>query len=277
MIFELILSNTGGQNHMLPKPELTEPELRKFGIDTISYRCQPYAIATGVSDEEVANADDEQDPEAEASLFIGENAALNREILFNDAFMKTGVWGTDKTLTTRWDATGGAPLEGRVEEAKLTIYQQTGKRANFMVMGAVLASRLRFNQDLIDTVNGGATPENPALIDEALFSRLFGIENIYIMRAGQNDTIDGATEVAADNTFINSEAVLIGHRAPVIGLRTPTAALVFEWDVFGTGNPIGVTEHDADRAYGTVYQGVDAFQMKVIAPELGYFIADTIS
>ena len=255
----------------------TKAEAIEFNVSTDTYNCIQWHAAAEVLDEERVDADEALDPDRDAAELLGQQFAMHEEQLFADTYLNSSAWN-NQTLTTTWEDDMSTPIAD-VNKAKLNILRRTGKMPNKMILGAETASILMTNEDIRGTVEGGATTSDPAIIDESFLSRAFGLR-VMVMKASKTNAIEGATAVDTDEVFINKEKCLICY-APdgVVGLRTVSAAVKFEWDMFSTGRPINVRRFRSqyEEEMLTKYVGIHAFHHKIVGKPLGVYIENTIS
>ena len=65
-------------------------------VSTDDFYCPIYHLAYPINDEDIENADEVLDYEANGSEWLADQFKLNREIYMVENFFKTGVWGRDR-------------------------------------------------------------------------------------------------------------------------------------------------------------------------------------
>ena len=108
------------------------------------------------------------------------------------------------------------------------------------------------------------------IITEELLRAVFNVDRLVVTWAIQNTGNQGGAD-AFD--FMNGKNALLCYSAPSPGLQTPTAGYIFSWAGFlgsaATGTRVKRFRMEAiesDRIEGEM-----AFDMKVVAPDLGVF------
>jgi hypothetical protein len=257
----------------------TESAGSGYSLDnTPTYFADRYSVHKDIPDEVRANADAALNPDREATVFVTTKALIKREKLFVGRYFKSGVWGTDIAGVAatpgagevlRWSDGNSDPIK-HVRDAKRTIRQSTGFEPNKLVLGRAVYDALMDHPDIIDRVKYGQTAGAPAKGSLNALSTLFEIEEILVMNSIENTAKEGQT---AAHSFIGGKHAMLCHSAGSPGLMTPTAGYTFSWTGL-MGNGI---EGNRIRQFRLEREGVDrveidmCFDLKVVAPELGYF------
>lgn len=259
------------------RPPAAESAGSGWTIDnTPTYFADVYAIHKDVDDQVRANQDSVLDVDREATEFVSRDLMLKKELVWAATYFTTGVWtgsstGTDVTPATLWDAANSTPIEDLRAELIAT-KRRTGFRANKVTMGEEVWNVLQDHPDFLERIKYTQT----AIVSTGLLAAVLGVDEVLIAGGVQDVSIEGAAE---DMEFIFGKNVLIAYGAPRPGLLTPTAGYTFAWTgLFGAG-AMGTRikrfrmEHlAADRVEGEM-----AFDMKVVAPEMGAFLTGVIS
>lgn len=257
----------------------TESAGSGYSLDnTPTYFADRYSVHKDIPDEVRANADAALNPDREATVFVTTKALIKREKLFVNKYFKTGVWGTDLAgvasapsagQVLQWSDAASDPIKN-VRDAKRTIRQSTGFEPNKLVLGRAVYDALVDHPDVIDRVKYGQTAGAPARGTLQAIATLFEIDEILVMNSIENTAKEGQT---AAHSFIGGKHAMLCHSASAPGLMTPTAGYTFSWTGL-MGNGI---EGNRIRQFRLEREGVDrveidmCFDLKVVAPELGYF------
>jgi hypothetical protein len=92
-----------------------------------------------------------------------------------------------------------------------------------------------------------------------------------VSKAIENTAAEGLTNA---HSFIAGSNALLTYAAPAPSLMTPTGGYTFSWSGFmGQTNAFGVSTKRfyLDALESTRVEAQMAFDMKLVAPELGYF------
>lgn len=242
-----------------------------FKLSTNPYFARVYAFHKDVTDQQRANQDAPIDLDNSATQYVSQKLLIRRERLWAATYFATGIWGNDVT-PTRWDQTTSDPIVD-VRTAARTIHQRTGFRPNKMVVGRDAYDLLLDNDALLSRITGGATREMPAQVLRTLIAQLFELEEIFVMDGVVNTAVEGATDAYS---FIGGDNALVYYAPNTVSLNQPTAGLQFSWTGMVGSTPSGtrikrfrMEQNEADRIEGQM-----AFDYRVTASELGYFLSD---
>lgn len=263
----------------------TESAGGSYDIDnTPTYFAKVYAFHKDIPDQVRANADVVVSPDREATEYVTHKALIRREKIFAANYMTTSVWTTDiqgvaasptGAQVLQWNDANSTPIQD-IRTAKTTVLESTGYEPNTLVLGKAVYDQLIDHPDIVDRVKYGQTPGQPAIANLEALMKLFEIERILVMKAIENTAKKNQTAV---HTFIGGKKALLCYSAPSPGIMTPTAGYTFSWTGFlgaGTeGNRIKRfrMEHlESDRVEVQM-----AFDLKLVAADLGYFFYDIVA
>lgn len=230
------------RNEMQPRARATESAGGGFEVDnTNSYSCDKFALHLDITDDDRRGADSVFQLDADATVYLTQQAMLNMEINFASTVFATSTWtgsstGSDITPSTKWDNSSGKPVAD-VKTQKKSILQKTGQMANTLVCGRGAWDAIAENADVLDrikhTQRGIVTPE--------LVAAAMELDAVYVADAIQTSSKEGAsTETTA---FINTQDdALLLYVPKVVGKWTPLGACTFIW----TGDQgMGLNEYGA--------------------------------
>lgn len=265
----------------------TESAGGSYKLDnTPTYFAKVYAFHKDIPDEVRANSDAVLAPDREATEYVTTKGLIKREKLWAQKYFTTGVWGTDETPGTLWDAANSTPIID-VREAKRQVLRDTGYEPNTWVLGKKVYDILLDHPAIIDRVKYGQTGPNPAMAGMAALMALFEIERIFVMKAIENVDAEKATDFVHppaadyfDHQFIGSEVdSLLCYSAPSPGLMTPTAGYTFSWSsMVGAGSEgnrikrFRMEQLESDRVENQM-----AFDQKLVSADLGFFFNNTVA
>lgn len=262
----------------------TESKGGGYNIDTApNFFCHVYSFHKDIPDQMRDNADAQLNPDREATIYVTQKALIKREKIFAQAYFRTGVWsygvagvssnpGANQVL--KWTDANSTPIED-VRRARTGILENTGFEPNVMVMGKYVLDALLDHPDLIDRIkySGGVGNNNPAMVNMQALAALFEVDKILVMKAIENISKEG---VAAVHKFIGGNHVLLCHSTTSPGLMTPTAGYTFSWTGQSGSGPMGnrIKQFRMENLESDRVEISMAFDMKVIAQDLGYFMSD---
>lgn len=256
-----------------------------YGISTASYACDVYAIHKDVGDQVRANADAPIDPDAEATVFCTQRLMLRMEMDWMSKCFATSKWGTDVTgvasgattgQTVHWsNYTSGDPIQD-VETGKAKILGTTGFEPNTLVLGYEVFQKVKNHPDIVDRIKYSSTNASPAIASEQALAQLFGVDRVLVSRAVKATNIEGET---AAYSFTAGKGALLAYVAPSPGLLTPSAGYTFAWRGAsdGAGENIGVSRFRMDEYRADRIEAQMAWDIKVVATDLGYFFNTIIA
>ena len=257
-------------------------------FDTDSYFCHVYAVHKDIDDQVRANADGNFRLDADATKFITNQLLLKRDLDWADAYFKTGVWATDQTGVSsgptgaqflQWDQAGSDPI-ANIAQYTIDFRELTGFSPNTMVVGANVMRVLKNHPDILDRIKY----TQKGVVTEDLIAGLFGVNKLLVSYATSAATPEltdaSAQDAAATYSFIaNSKAALLCYTTSSPSLMTPAAGYTFTWNGYAAGNSQGIRvksfrqEHIAsDRVEAEM-----TYDMKVIAPDMGVFLASAVA
>ncbi len=249
----------------------TESAGTGYGLSTASYSCDVYALHKDIGDQTRANADAPLNPDMDATRFLTQQMLIRQEVEWAAAAFTTGVWGTDATPSTLWDAASSTPIAD-VETAKNTVLTNTGYVPNTVIMSYKVLSALMDNSDIIDRIKYTSQDS----VSEELLARLFGVDRVMVMAGTYNTAAEGAT---ASYSQIGDKDVLVAYVAPTAGLMVPSAGYTMLWNGVsqGFGTSTAVARYRMDTLRADRIEIESAWDTKIVSSALGYFLSNVTS
>ena len=253
-----------------PRAPGTESAGGGFELETAAYNCLVEAWHHDIPDEVRANADSELQYDRAAAEFVAQKLLTRKEKRWLAAYFQSGVWGTDTGLANAWDTVSTNTLPA-VHTAITAIWGATGFKPNVMVITPKILMALRDNDRIRDQFKYVSAES----IDTVMLARYYGIDRIVVSAAVETTGPEGGTQATA---FMAAQNVLIAYSAPSPSLMAPSAGYQFVWSGY-LGSSQGaqirrlrIDTHKKDRIEGEI-----AYDMKVIAPELGYLLTSAVA
>lgn len=260
----------------------TESAGSGYNIDnTPTYFADVWSLHKDIPDQHRANADSVLNLDREATEFLTHKALIRKEKVFAGNFLNTGLWDTDITgvaatpgggQVLQWNDDASTPLQD-IERGINEILSNTGFLPNTFTMGRGVWSQLKNHPDIVDRIKYGTTDKTTASVTLQSLSNLIAEDipgfRVFVMNAVENTAKEGQTAV---HTFINRDRALLSYATPTPGLMTPTAGYDFQWKGLMRGTNFTQMKKfrmellSADRAEIEM-----AFDLKLVAPELGFF------
>lgn len=250
----------------------------KYGQD--SYYAHITAIHHDIDDPTRANSDQWANQDVSATRWVSRQLKLKREEEWAARYFATGVWGTNIT------GVAGAPGANQVLQwsddlsdpiGTLALYadsveELTGYRPNRLILGPRIATRLRQHPDFIERVK--YTQRGVITLD--LLAGLLDVDRVLVARATHNTAPEGAAEA---NSFIYGDGALLVYASDAPSLMEPSGGYIFTWNGLLGANAFGgriktfrMEALESDRVEGEM-----AYDMKVVAPDVGVFFTDLLA
>lgn len=254
------------------RPPATESVGSGWNLSTATYLCDVYALHKDLDDQTLANADGALNLEADAARFVAQRMLLRHEIEWVSTFFGATIWGTDATPANLWsDYALSTPLAD-VETAKRTVLVNTGYRPNTGVMGYDVFIQLLNHPDIVERIK--YTDSRAVTLD--IMARYFGLDRLFVAEAVKATNIEGET---AAMSFTHGKHMLVCYVPPSPGLLVPSAGYTFTWTGVsdGAGMNIGTTRFYMPEIRATRIESQMAWDSKVVATDLGYFLESVVS
>lgn len=252
--------------------DATESAGGGYNLTTDSYRADVFAFHKDVGDQTRANADAPINVDREAAEFVTSRLLLKMETEFVNSYFKSGVWATDATPSNLWSNYSTSDPIADVEAGKRAILSTTGFEPNTLVLGYDVFTKLKNHPDLVDRIK--YTSSN--VITSDMMARMFEVDRVLVAKSVKATNNEGATG-AYD--FTHGKHALLCYSAPSPGLLQPSAGYVMSWTGVsgGIGTTIGTSRFRMESLKADRIEAEVAFDMKVVASDLGYFFASAVS
>lgn len=263
------------------------PAVRQgYGVDTLSYVCDLFALGKEIDDQVRANEDSPLNSDRTAMKFVTRAALMNREKSFKDAFWGTSKWTTDLTGNTsasavlsggtfkQWNDTAATPIED-VANAKIIMEKLTGFTPQVLAMGKLVWEALKVCPEILTRITGGSTSVNPAHVTKQLVAQLLEVDEIVVLDAVENTAGHGNTMTG---DYIFGKQALLMYRDDTIGVETPTAARTITWQQYaGNKNGTRILKWRDESVHSDIIEIESTYVHKIIAPDLGIFMTSAVA
>lgn len=243
-----------------------------YRVDTGTYTAEVYAFHKDIADQVRANSDNPLDPDRNATQHVMQNLMMKREKIFGDNFMdSTGHGWTNSDGSKNWSSDSGSPILD-IRNAISTVGEYWAD-ANVAVMGKNLYDELMNHSSFLDRIK--YTQEG--VVTEELMARVLDLDAIYVSKATHSTSEEGAS--ASMSRCIPSESLLLVHVPDTPQIDVPSAGYTFGWENLSgaEGLNVAVQSMRADLRHSDRIEGQMAFDMKQVAPDLGYLFYDTLT
>lgn len=235
------------------------------GLSTGSYKAEEIALADALPDRVRDNADSVLNVREAKTRYVMAQVALKKEKDFATDFFKTGVWGTDKTLsgTDQWSDPSSDPL-GDIETGADTIRGKTGKRPTIGLLGPVTWTKLKFHPDLLN----GIKHTGRGMARLADLADLTEIATWYVAGGIETTSKEGATD-AFGNLFGKHCFLAYVEAAP--SMEAASAGYTFR------SRKPRVRRWRDEESESEVIEGSEIIDQAKVAADLGYFINTAVA
>jgi hypothetical protein len=260
-----------------------------WNVTTDQYFCHVYGIHKDIDDQLRANADSPFNLDRDATKFITNQLLLKRDQDWVRTYFQAGVWDTEvegKASSPssgeflQWNEDGSDPI-GDVTEAVIALRELTGYAPNKLVLAPRVLHALRHHPDILERIKY----TQRGIVTEDLLASLFGVSQILVSWATEvvgNPPRTQDPNVLDDNAeyqFITSNNALLVYSNPSPSLMTPSGGYIFTWNGYVAGNDRGirVKRFRQEAIASDRIEAEMTYDMKVVAPDVGYFFADAVA
>lgn len=257
----------------------------KYRVDKQEYFCFPYALHKDIDVQERVNQMRPFDADRDATEIVTQQLMILREVEFAQAFFRPGVWGIDMEGVSsspssgkflQWDQDGSDPVQ---DVAKIRVeIGKTGFVPNVLAVDFKTHEALKNNKCIKERIKYGASPSNPAIVNEQTLAAIFEVEKYVVGKAVYTVSEDGDADEVTD--YIMPPGALLAYAAPSPSIQRPSAGYTLSWTgLIGGGNEFGIriTQWWMQEIKSWRVEGEMAYAMKQVAPALGAFFSNTVS
>ena len=242
-----------------------------------NYHAEEWALEHTIDDRERTNAPDDVSLDETGVILLEDKQMIRQERIWTEAVFKPGVWVYDFEGGTDFDPFNDAASDpvATIDAQRVRMRRATGKKPNVGIFGPGVMASIRSNPAMVDRVKYTQT----GIITEQLLAALFSLDMVMEASAVFNDAEEGEDD---DFKFIADEnAFWLGYIEPGARLNSATAVARFAWTglIPGAMNSQGgvITRGRDSSAYSDWIHSRNAFDIKVVAPDLGMYFAGAVS
>lgn len=239
------------------------------GVETTTYATLQYALAQPIADEVRANSQIPMDLEQAAVMWLAQKNLIRKEIAFAATAMVSGAWDNTDTTATDWDDFSLGDPVSDIKTARRTISNSTGKKANTLLCGLIVADALENHPDIIDRLKYTSAATEATM--KSAMAAIFGLANYWVAEASYNTANEGQDFSAS--AIIDDDA-LVCSVDPSAGLFGATAGKTFSW-LPGGGEGIIINTRVDEKDTDLIKMKAQ-WDQKVVATDLGYLFTDIV-
>lgn len=249
-----------------------------------NYFADVWALHKDIADQDRANTDDPLDQDRDATSYLTQQAMIRKEKQWVAKYFTTSVWTGDQTGVgaapganqfLQWNLSTSTPLVD-IRAQIIAIAKRTGYKPNTLVLGAETWNALADNTSIADRIKYSER----AFFGTELLQAALGLQRIFVASGVENTALE--TNAAAQTftgAFIAGKSAWLGYVAPAPSLQTPSAGYTFSWTGLEGANAMGgaVSKFRMDPIKSDRVEIEMAFDMKVVAADLGTFFATAVA
>lgn len=261
--------------------------------NTPSFFCDVWALHKDIEDQVRSNADSPLDMDRDTTLYLSQKALLNREVNWASNYFSTGIWtGANVDVTgvsaspagntvLQWNDANATPIiDVRINNDK--IHLKTGYRANKLILGRQVWSKLEDHGTITDRIKYGASPGAPAIITKQAVAALMEIDEVMVMDAIKNtgaESNSATLNTNESNSFIGGKAALLVYAAPSASLMVPSGGYTFNWTGMSSAGPLGqrIKRFRMEPLESDRVEVQQAYAQKLVAAEMGVFFTTIVA
>lgn len=298
-IFPIVpVPNQGGKYWKFHRPDwrrtraqVRAPSTESVGIawrvTTDVYFADVFAVHADIDDRQRANADSIFRLDRTFTEQVMNDLHLRREKDWNAAYNVAGVWGRDLTGVTatpgadefiKFSETASTPIED-FRAYRRAFKRISGLDPNGLVMGPAVEDTLLDHDAIIERIKY----TQRGVVSRDLLASFLDVGTIYVPEAVEvtNEEMDDL-QADADNAeyeFIgNEDSMLLLHTTNAPSRENPSAGYIFSWSglIGSSREGIRTKKFRQEEIASDRIEGEMAYDMRVTAPELGWYFADVV-
>jgi hypothetical protein len=266
-----------------PRPLGGRPNQAGAAKTDDTYLCEEEGLETTIDDRTRANADQPLDPDRAASLLLTSQTMIHRDREWAGSYFQKGVWGTElkgKSSSPgggeflQLDQSGSEPIE-LIDERRDEVAGGTGYEPKTLVLGRDVYRTIKNHPAVLERIKY----TQRGIVTAEILAEMFDVDKVVVPGGVLNSAKEGATD---DIDFIVSRKdMLLVYSADAPSIDQPSGGYIFAWTglIPGATNAFGgVVERGREQlAHSDVLQIRTAYDMKVVAPELGVFFEGAVA
>lgn len=236
------------------------------------YYCEGHALRHAIPDEEMQNADDTFNIEADAVELLTDMILLNKEVDAASKLLNPDNYdsGLVQSLNVKWsDFTNSNPIAD-IEDAKSAIHRRSGLRANTLIISEPVFNVLKIHPKLIESIKYTQL----GVLTKDLMATLFGVDNILVGSALKSTaTNPGQADVL---NYIWGNSAVLAYIPPKPGKKVASIGYTFMWNKDGQG-AVAVRKWYEQGRRATIVEVERWYDQKIVSNVAGFLITDVIT
>jgi hypothetical protein len=244
------------------------------------YYTEGHALRTTIPDEELMNADESFNLEADGTALVTEGILMNKEVNAASHVLNPANYHADLKVTLgangtfKWSDYTNSDPRMDIARAKAAVHRKSGVRVNTLIISEAVLNILLMHPKLAAMVQYVQTP---VLAMEQL-KVLLGVQNI-IVGSAMKSTV-GNPGVATPGAYeplnyIWGNSAVLAYIAPAAGQKQISLGYSFMWNKDNAGSVQVRKWYEVGRK-ATVIEAERWYAHKMISNVSGYLFADAV-
>ena len=282
------------RDEMKPRPLGGRPVRVGYEITNNRYACVEWAEEHLIDDRVRQNADQPLNPDLAAMRLLTNHGMIHREVLWQQSFFTTGVWGVDwygnttaaadGTLGTpntmlQFDQSGSDPI-GFFEQRRFDVLSKTGYEPNVLVLGPDAFRVIKNHSTVVDRIKY----TQRGIVTEEILAKLFDVDRVVVPKGVKESTAEqapSATPATSVNFIADRYSAMMVYAADAPSIQEPSGGYTFAYTglIPGVTNAFGgVIERGREElAHSDVIQLRASYTQNVVASQVGEFFYQCVS
>lgn len=279
----------GRKSFLQTRAQKRAPRSETPGVDwnftRDTFACEVWGLHHDIEDQYRSTADANWDLDKTGTELVTQQMLLRRELEFMDAYFKTGVWALDLTGVAsapsanqfiQFDQAGSSPITV-FRKQRRAFNLRTGTSPNGLLLGPDVWDEFIDHPEIVDRVK--YTQEG--FLTEAIVAKAIGLSNILVAEAVQaaDDSDELTAEVYPTTEYLAGKDALMYFAQPRPNREAPSAGYTFSWNGYLGASAWGgrIKKFRMEPIACDRIEIEAAYDMKVVAPELGTFFSSAVS
>lgn len=271
------------RDEVAPRPLGGRPNQAGYDVESGTYLCEEEGLEHKIDDRVRANADQPLNPDRAGMRLLTEQTMIHRDSDWASSYFAKGVWGTDlkgkssspgENEFLQLDQSGTEPVEF-LDELRDDLGGATGMDPNTLVLGRDVFRVVKNHPEIKDRIKY----TQRGIVTAEILAELFGVDKVVIPGSVKNSSAEGVAD--AIDFIVGRKDMLLVYSAPNPAIDQPSGGYIFAWTglIPGATNAYGgVIERGREElAHSDVLQIRTAYDMQVVAPELGIFFEGAVA
>lgn len=266
-----------------------ESPTTEYHIGQDRYDCEVMRLKTPISEDIAVMYQAPADAKRDSTALLARQMKIAKEIAFNDAFIKSGIWTgfNYKGIVSDFDCSqtvqnGGysqgqwqSPSSNPILDLQLaqdTMQAMTAYKGGTLMVSKDVDSALKNHPVLIERIKY----TQAAFITEELIARALGVDEYIVLQTVINSAQEGQLKSMG---FMQRNCALLVFKQPTPAILAPSAGYTFSYvgDPRVGGLPGVVTSWYEPRIRSTMIEASTGFAFKMVASDFGIYFKNVLA